>query len=99
MHRRRHPHTVATAIRRDDLPSGQLSVWVQPDDPPPGVVDGPTDVAAGELTASGISETAAVPLDGEGAMARAWMDVVNLTRPPRSLFAPALAWHVMRGRP
>lgn len=30
-------------------------------------------------------------MNGNGKLARAWMDVVNLTRPPRSLFAPALA--------
>lgn len=62
------PHTVATAIRRDELPSGEFSVWVEADDPPAGVVDGVTRVAAGELTASEVSAPDVPPLDAEGSM-------------------------------
>jgi 2-polyprenyl-6-methoxyphenol hydroxylase-like FAD-dependent oxidoreductase len=37
-------------------------------------------------------------MNGDARMARAWIDVVNLTRPARSLFAPRLAWRAIRGR-
>lgn len=63
-----NPHTVAVAIQRDDLPSEEFSVWVEADEPPPGVVDGVTHMAAGELTSPQPSDPDVPRLDNEGTL-------------------------------
>lgn len=60
-----NPHTVVIAIARDDLPDGELSIWVDGDEPPSGVVDGVTRFAAGELDTDGLPETGDVEALGQ----------------------------------
>lgn len=60
-----NPHTVVVAVEREALPDGGFSLWVDGDDPPPGVVDGVTHVAAGELAGAVDADPPALGADGE----------------------------------
>lgn len=62
-----NPHTVVIAISHDDLPEGGFSIWVDGDDPPPGVADGITFFAPGELDPGDLAsgEFEALGADGE----------------------------------
>lgn len=60
-----NPHTIVVAVDRDDLPTGEFSLWVNAEEPPSGVVDGVTRVAAGELDRGGSGEVQALSADGD----------------------------------
>lgn len=62
-----NPHTVVVAINHDDLPEGEFSIWVNGDEPP-GVVDGETRFAAGELDPGDLASDEFEALDSEGTL-------------------------------
>lgn len=64
-----NPHTVIVAISRDDVPDGEFSIWVNGDEPPPGVVDGVTHFAAGELDPGDLVTGEFDALGADGALA------------------------------
>lgn len=43
------PYGLVVAVDRSDLPDTPFDLWVEPDDPPQGVVDGVTRVVASDL--------------------------------------------------
>lgn len=61
-----NPHTVVVSVDRTDLPEGDFSLWVEAEDPPVGVRDGVTYVAAGELTAPPSEPGEPAPLGSNG---------------------------------
>ena len=65
-----NPHTIVVAIARNDLPEGEFSIWVDGEEPPPGVVEDVTRLAAGELDSGESSGSGDVEgLGADGALA------------------------------